>query len=491
MKKYKSFIPTLGAALLLSLGSAFCAQAADIGWVTEDGTWRYKDASGNYVTNTWKTSGGSSFYLGSDGKMTVNQWIDDEYYVNDSGAMVKNSWIHITEEGGSKPAGWYYTDSKGKLERDGWETIGTYKYAFDSDGRMRTGWFFDGDDIYYLGGENQGYAKTGWQCLDYDEEDKPEDGDISEARSSASDSSKWFYFQSNGKAKRADDRTYAVETINDRKYYFNEDGVMMTGWIAAEEEAEAGDTTGISRFVYLGDENDGTMAKDTWLELTEHPASCDDKDELAEGDTDEMPEDGDSNWYYFESDGTPAYLNAKASSMSRATTKVNGDSYFFNPYGVRQTGMIRIVNQSGEEMVGYFEDSNSDGKMVTGKKTNLNVDGDSGTYYFADSGSDKGAGLNGTKDGYLYYQGRLVEAEDGSDFEVFEVKNRLYLVNESGKVQTDSKNYKVDGSYMYKISGGTIYYIDDDKNVEGKVEASDASTLPEVIYDKEYVLNGN
>ena len=31
MKKYKSFIPTLGAALLLSLGSAFCAQAADIG----------------------------------------------------------------------------------------------------------------------------------------------------------------------------------------------------------------------------------------------------------------------------------------------------------------------------------------------------------------------------------------------------------------------------------------------------------------------------
>ena len=129
--------------------------------------------------------------------------------------------------------------------------------------------------------------------------------------------------------------------------------------------------------------------------------------------------------------------------------------------------------------------------MVTGKKTNLNVDGDSGTYYFADSGSDKGAGLNGTKDDYLYYQGRLVEAEDGSDFVVFEVKNRLYLVNESGKVQTDSKNYKVDGSYMYKISGGTIYYIDDDKNVEGKVEASDASTLPEVIYDKEYVLNGN
>ena len=201
MKKYKSFIPTLGAALLLSLGSAFCAQAADIGWVTEDGTWRYKDASGNYVTNTWKTSGGSSFYLGSDGKMTVNQWIDDEYYVNDSGAMVKNSWIHITEEGGSKPAGWYYTDSKGKLERDGWETIGTYKYAFDSDGRMRTGWFFDGDDIYYLGGGEPGLCENRLAVSDYDEEDKPEDGDISEARSSASDSSNGFTFSPTARQK--------------------------------------------------------------------------------------------------------------------------------------------------------------------------------------------------------------------------------------------------------------------------------------------------
>ena len=81
------------------------------------------------------------------------------------------------------------------------------------------------------------------------------------------------------------------------------------------------------RFVYLGGDNDGTMAKDTWLELTDHPASSEDKDAITEGDSDEMPEDGDSNWYYFESDGTPAYLNAKASTMSRATAKIGGNSY--------------------------------------------------------------------------------------------------------------------------------------------------------------------
>ena len=78
MKKYNRLLPALGAALLFTLGSAFSAQAADIGWVSEDGVWRYKDSSGNYVTNAWKASGDSLFYLGSDGEMAVSQWIDDE-----------------------------------------------------------------------------------------------------------------------------------------------------------------------------------------------------------------------------------------------------------------------------------------------------------------------------------------------------------------------------------------------------------------------------
>ena len=37
---------------------------------------------------------------------------------------------------------------------------------------------------------------------------------------------------------------------------------------------------------------------------------------------------------------TAAYLNSKAANMSKATTKIDGSSYFFNAYGVRQTGLI-------------------------------------------------------------------------------------------------------------------------------------------------------
>lgn len=482
----------LAGAVLLSAGMSIPAMGASAGWVSENGRWRYMDSQGNYVSNTWQTSGNDSFYLGGDGYMVTNQWVDDTYYVNDQGAMVKNSWIHITEDGGEKEAGWYFVDSKGKLQKDGWETINGSKYSLDENGRMRTGWYFDDDDnLYYLGNEDEGYVKTGWRCLAYDADEgvEPEEGEIPEVYTQAGDGAKWFYFRSNGKAVMGENGGYKSETINGKKYYFDENGVMMSGWIAAEEDAEAGDTTGISRFVYLGGENDGVMVKNQWLELDEHPGDSDDSDEIQDSGDDEAPTEGDSQWYYFDNDGTPAYLNSRASSMSAATTKINGSSYFFNQYGCMQTGMIRIQTAEGKEMVGYFGDWDSDGKMYTGKHSKLAVDGGNYTYFFTESGSNKGAGYSGDKDGYLYYQGRLVEADDDSDYQVYAVNGDVYLVNESGKVQKDSKNYKVDGDYLYKISGGKLYYIDDDKEITGEVTESDSESLPSVYYDKEYILD--
>ena len=101
--------------------------------------------------------------------------------------------------------------------------------------------------------------KTGWRCLAYDEDDKPDDGDVSEQYSQAGDDARWFYFQTNGKAVHAEDGTYKRTTIDNKKYYFDEDGVMASGWVAAEDETESGDTTGISKFIYLGTENEGNV----------------------------------------------------------------------------------------------------------------------------------------------------------------------------------------------------------------------------------------
>ena len=126
--------------------------------------------------------------------------------------------------------------------------------------------------------------------------------------------------------------------------------------------------------------------------------------------------------------------------------------------------------------------------MNTGKRSGVNVDGDNYTYYFTDSGSNKGAGYSGEKNDYLYYEGRQLEADSGSDYQVYEVDGKLYLLNESGKVQTSSKCYKVDGDYTYEISGGKLYWINDDKERQGEVTSSDAENIYEVEYEKEYDL---
>ena len=283
MKKHKIAVG-LALAAWMTAGISGTALAAG-GWVQTDGNWKYTDSQGNYVTNRWEQSGGKYYYLGSDGNMVTNAWVDDLYYVGADGVMVTNSWLKMNTAADGKEVGWYYLTSSGKMKTDGWETINGREYAFDSDGRMRHGWYFDDEDIYYLGGEDDGAMKTGWRCLAYDEDDKPDDGDVSEQYSQAGDDARWFYFQTNGKAVHAEDGTYKRTTIDNKKYYFDEDGVMASGWVAAEDETESGDTTGISKFIYLGTENEGNMYQSTWVYLDEHPWTGDDEDEIEEGMT--------------------------------------------------------------------------------------------------------------------------------------------------------------------------------------------------------------
>ena len=85
------------------------------------------------------------------------------------------------------------------------------------------------------------------------------------------------------------------------------------------------------------------MAKNKWLNFLNTQVILMIKMRSPTDNSDEVPDEGESNWYYFDSDGTVAYLNSKATNMSKATTKIDGNSYFFNAYGVRQTGLIHIV----------------------------------------------------------------------------------------------------------------------------------------------------
>ena len=76
-------------------------------------------------------------------------------------------------------------------------------------------------------------------------------------------------------------------------------------------------------------------------------------------------------------------------------------------------------------LVGYFGEKGTDGRMITGRNTGIaDDDGKRCTFYFNTSGSNKGAGFSGEKDGFLYYNGLLVTADGDSQYEVYQVDGR-------------------------------------------------------------------
>lgn len=419
-----------GAGLGLAVSFSSAAYAAAGGWTEEGGITRYVDVNGSYVKDEWRKKNGVSCYLDQEGKIAEHVWVDDTYYAGDGGVMEQESWIY--EDGqGQKEKGWYYVGRTGQMEKDDWKTIEGTRYCFDASGRMRTGWYKEDGDLYYLGNEDQGYSIPGWRLL------TPEKGG-EEA---------WFYFQNNGKAKKGAADRLEAETIGDNKYYFDRDGKMLTGWFAVKEKAEPGDKKGISRYVYLGDQDQGLL-KDQWLLTDEDPLTGEKAEE--------------ESWYYLNSRGTPAYLSAEAHSMGKAAIRIDGAYYFFDEEGRRQTGVVEL-RRNGVSEFGYFGGEN--GAMVTGRVTDLkDASGNEFDCYFESAGSEKGAGATGVKDGFLYADGVLAAAEAGCGSQPVKAGGRIYLVNENGQVQTEEKHYKVPDGNGYVIQDGVVY----EANVKGE-----------------------
>ena len=123
------------------------------GWTKAGNTWFYYDAQGNQVKNTWV----GSYWIGSDGKMVTNSWVDGgKYYVGSQGWWVKDAKkpadAQKTPEkktGWSKNGNsWYYYDAQGNQIKNAW--VGSYWIG--SDGKMVTNSWVDGGK-YYVGAD--------------------------------------------------------------------------------------------------------------------------------------------------------------------------------------------------------------------------------------------------------------------------------------------------------------------------------------------------
>ena len=220
---------------------------------------------------------------------------------------------------------WQYQDRDGYIVRNEWQKGADGKYRYlDSSGYIAVSTWID--DEYYVGSD--GIMVT--------------DSWLREDCSSETDSGiAWYYFDSRGQAVKE-----GWKKIDDVWYYFDDVGVMQTGWVDENR--------------YYTNEN-GQML--TGWQLLDPPEDVSyDEDDEEEYDPFTQADNDGKYWYYFKSNGRKVTPD-EDSGNEYGTVRIDGDYYCMNSDGAMQYGWKNVEGGSSITSYKYFK---SDGKMVTG-----------------------------------------------------------------------------------------------------------------------------
>ena len=478
MRKQTKLVAVLSAAALLAMGASMTSFAA--GWQKDDaGVWHYYDSDDEMVTGEWKKDGGKWFHLDDEGDMETNTWVDDDYYVGEDGAMLTNAWKYTMsdddqDDPDSDGKHWYYFNNKGKKVADQDKKINGKTYLFNEDGEMLYGWQDWQGAIYYFGEEMDGartenkwlwLEKSG--MLDTDEDVQKTVPGCSE--NDICDDEGWYWFNASGKMYK----DAKQKKINGKYYYFNNHGQMLYEWINgvkanvasnAKLDSDSIEATA-SEVRYMNVVEEGWRA-DGWYQI-------DGADALKAGD--------DTDWYYFKDgkakkadDGEKnnTDLTDDGAKVYNKKIKINGKNFCFNEIGQMQTGLQMI-----DKKFYYFD---NDGYMKTGKIANVEEEDDNYTYYFETKNGKNGQGYTGEKSGYLYWNGKRLEADD--DYRIYVVDKKYYLVNNKGKLQkSTSKEYDVENfGDDVKFTFRNTYEIASSTKDGSEGTYKNAATLPKI-----------
>ena len=340
MKKQTKLGLVLAAAAVLSVSVASLVSAK--GWVQQGADWYYVDGNGEYVTSKIQTSGTAKFYLGEDGQMMRDYFLEEDdngntYYFGSNGAMVTNTWVaieasQVENQGDFVPDNyWYYFQASGKAMKGSNNspkkaTIDGKKYLFNANGQMATGWIQSNgetvnpdeeenpfkDALYYAGGENDGVLRAGW--VTYYDGYAGDDGWLGDKTNI------YFYFntQNNKKVGNNDDGA-VTKKINGKTYAFTSEGIMMSGWNVVDETSDSPASLQ-GKQVYFSGEDDGHQVKKGWVYA--------------------VPAQSIDNKSYTESEEKYMYFSASGDIVKDEFKKINGKFYVFNPKGIMKTGLV-------------------------------------------------------------------------------------------------------------------------------------------------------
>ena len=239
------FLTVLATPFVVGEVSGNEAQAAQ-GWVQNGSAWYHYKDNGSLTKNAWV----GNYWLGADGRMITNSWVDNNnYYVGSNGVWVRNAKKTGWVQSGST---WYYYNSQGQLERNRW--IGDYWVG--SDGKMATNSWVDNNN-YYVGADGlwvknakkPEVKKTGW----------------------VSNGGVWYYYNKEGQMVKnawvgnywlgSDGKMATNSWVDNNNYYVGKDGLWERNAKKPEEKKSGWVSNGGVWYYY---NKEGQMVKNAW-----------------------------------------------------------------------------------------------------------------------------------------------------------------------------------------------------------------------------------
>ena len=294
------------------------------GWVKTGSAWYFYNQNGTLARNTWA----GNYWLGADGKMVTNAWVDGgRYYVGSNGLWVKGAQKPAAAKPEVKKQGWVQNGSawnyyyQGNIVRNAW--IGSYWLG--ADGRMATSSWVDGGRYYV--GANGVWDKT----VKKQEAPKPEvkkNGWVKEG-------STWYYYENEALARNkwisntywvgADGKMATSSWVDGGRYYVGANGAWVKDAKKPEEAKPVEKKQGwvkegnawyfyyqgqITRNAWVGSYwlgSDGKMAASSWVDNGRYYVGANglwDKSAKKQEVKSEVKKNGwvkeGSAWYYYE-----------------------------------------------------------------------------------------------------------------------------------------------------------------------------------------------
>ena len=372
------------------------------GWVKTGNTWYFYNQNGTLARNAWA----GNYWLGADGRMVTNAWVDNgRYYVDANGAWVKGAQkpAAAQKQGWVQSGGAWYYYYQGSVVRNAW--IGSYWLG--ADGKMATSSWVDGGR-YYIG------ANGAW-VKDAKKPEVKKNGWIKEVNT-------WYYYNTDGTLARnawagnywlgADGRMVTNSWVDNNRYYVGNDGAWVKEARHAEEKKQGWVKEGNAWYFYYQGQitknawvgsywlgSDGKMATSSWV---------------------------DNGRYYVGANG--AWVKDAKKPEAKSEVKKNGWVKEGNTWYYYENGTLARNKWAGNYWLG------ADGKMAT------NAWVDNGRYYVDGSGA------------------WVKNAEHGVNYSSYYKVKSLYI-----------PVYDANGRILSHVSKDTVLFRDNRATANGRI----------------------